>query len=1784
VKTIGIAMSLNYNKQLVNTLAFVLLCVGFLLISGNASADAYDHKMTVSPSTQSGDPEEQLQYTITIENTGDNDDTYDMTVTNSTIPTGYTAFILPSSLSVEEDESGTATLFVKIANRTTSTAEGGDTAQISFKSTSQNADLGGKSKTQTASLTVNNVYGTTLTPSVGEQTVNPNENVKFQVSVKNSGGNTEDSVTISFSANGVDSWDITPQPSTLTLDIDEIGYFNLSVTPDIEATAGLKSISIISTSEDGQTVASTSVTVKVNQLPALQVDKVGSSSKDVEAGKRVYYSFEVINKGNAVDTFNLAVDTSSLPEGWDASLDQDKISNLGVDDNITLTDVLVVKAPDNAAAESETSIIVTISSDFNSSVNSTYTSRSTVLQKFEPKISIVGEDTMSGKPEEQVNFTIKIANDGNGEDEISLTLMGGNSSWGQLGDSAFTLSAGTNATTTLRVTPPKDTEAKNGYILIVKATSEDDTTSASRNTFINVEQIFEVSVQVSGDSSKKGDPGDELTYAITVKNKGNGEDTVSLSLEGDKASWGSVIDEVELTSGESTSVNLTVNIDDDATVGDNDIVVRGTSEDNPSANDTGTVKVTVNKQFKVDVVVSSKSGDPGSTITYPVRVQNEGTGVDTFSVTIDDYPEGWSVDPVSFQVEDIEAGGEQVVNLNVSIRSGEDNKAFSINLTASSDEARKENPPKYVNTTVSIITIVNQEYWIELDLDDPGDINVAATVGIPTSVDFDVVNKGTGEDVVSLTATGPDGWTSVSFSSNYVSVEEGGQEEVSLFITVPEDTADQVYDIVVTGVSDCDTCDEEGARSNYAITFKVDVTLSRGVEISADVIQVSKLPGAVANFTVDLKNAGDGSDTILLSILDDDLSWASLNRTQVSLDKEGTGSVVVSVSLPTYDLNNLTNQERTALQGNSYEITIKAKSAGDLSVSQNVDLTTNIGQIYGAKIEVIGDKSVTSYPSTETDDSERTEKFTFKLTNTGNKQDTIDENIIATTYPDEWDVTLYQSSSCTSSFSGSIGAGQSKYLYLCAIPDQDSDIGNYTILTEFSPNGGSEPAETVSVTLEVASPKRDLEATAIDSSKEIYPEYEGSTTQNSVKFKVKLDNTGSNLDKFIPEVESSLEDDWSVTFWQDSSKTQTWPTSGVEIEDGELDDLWVFVEVNDEADEGNETIEISIRDEEDDPNARAEISLTVIVQRPEITISASKISLEIDGEIGNASTVKEEDTLVILVDVENTGTADADDVRIEVFYYPKKSPETQNEIDNLLIAGFELDEGKNTYVKTLYDKTTNIKSQNMKSIASDDWLIEGGEWYVEARADYDEDNDNGEILEPNENNNDARYSELLRVKPDLIIDTMRVDSKYSGESAQTPNIDDIVTFTVTVSNTGAADVKGARLYITADSSEDNEILKDRTNKDHVEFDVDAGETTDVRFRWKATEEEWSSFRAEINPVCEDYNIQDFECESDGDGFAAETDRMFDELGRYADNEYPRTGVFEQNEVEVKFETLPDFRIKKVAMDPRDPEVGESVEITVTVENIGNADWQISSKPLTVKFEDGTGNEWTSSVGESINQADTTEVKFTWKVPDEDNKDELTLTWTIEAGTGSFEIKQCNTCDEFSLGGGTDNDEYNQDLELVLPAVLGEIEFINTLTERELVKGVPLLWPVAILVGGLVLGMVAIPILRRRGGSSSSSGSEESDEGESNEDSGSEEAAVPSKIGVVIVSTVDGKTANVKVPSNMPVNKLLQNCIEKFQLPHANFAVMLNGAPVDVNLSLADAGLTDSCQIDLVPLE
>ena len=1135
-------------------LAALLLAAGLAMLAFLATpAQAGDSfTVDVSPVSQNGEPKDTVTYTITVENTGDNDDDYNLTITSSN-RSGWQEYIIPSQLAVKDGQSETATLYVKIGDRSDAPAD--YTEYVSFRVESVTQDAGTKNRQVTA--TVDQVYGTTMEINgTATQNTDPDKTVTFSVGIVNGEGNGDDTVSYSHSGNGSDDWSLVYDASS-RLDPDETDEVSVSVTPDINALAGLKSINFIGTSEDGETKSSVTINVRVNKLPDLNVVTVGPSGQDVEAGERVYYSFSVTNKGNAVDSFDLeVVNDTWYNDGWEASLDTEEISNLDVDESINLTNVLVIKAPANAAADDEATIKVKVISQANTSVYKTFTSRSTVEQDFEPKIRIGGSDTQSAKPDDEVVYTLNLTNEGNGDDDITLSLRGGNATWGTLGESSFTLAAGATESVELRVSAPKGTLAQNGYVITVRATSEDGITMYDRNVFLNVQQIFDISVSISGQTKKSGDPGDVLDYSILIKNKGNGDDTINLALEGDNADWGSIIEDVDLEADESITVNLTVNIDEDATFGDYTIPINGSSDESSSTYDSSTVTVSVSKQYKVDLIVSSKTGDPGSELVYAIRVQNQGTGIDSFALSIDNYPEGWIVQLESELVEDVPAGDESSVNLTVTIPSGEQNRAFETNITASSKEAANENPPKWVNTTVVVTTIVNQEFWIDLSVESS---TINAIIGIPVTTTINIENLGTGDDIVAMSVEAPANWTALEFNTSFLNVEEGSSGLVGLSITVPDGTNKGDYSIDISGVSNCATC-ANGTKSQDSLTLTIKVELSRGVEINADVNTIEKVPGSSAVFSVDVKNTGDGSDTILLSILDDDLNWATVVPASIELDKDQTASVMVTIALPEYDLDNLTTQERSALEGTQYEIRVKAKSAGDLAVSAEVDLTTNIGQIYGAKLETVGASFIESYPSTEASENDRREKFTLKLTNTGNRIDNINVETIATSYPDEWTVSIYTFPSCSTSFSGSIAAGQQKSLYLCVTPDQDAETGNFTIITEASAGAGSQPAVTAETTMDVREPSRSLTLQAADNEITLAPEV-GDDQKNTARFKITVTNDGSHDDTFLPELDDVLANGWTYGFYTKNtgSTGDKWGTNGEMIEDGQPDDLWFIV-------------------------------------------------------------------------------------------------------------------------------------------------------------------------------------------------------------------------------------------------------------------------------------------------------------------------------------------------------------------------------------------------------------------------------------------------------------------------------------------------------------------------------------------------------------------------------------------------------------------------------------------------
>ena len=396
-------------------------------------------------------------------------------------------------------------------------------------------------------------------------------------------------------------------------------------------------------------------------------------------------------------------------------------------------------------------------------------------------------------------------------------------------------------------------------------------------------------------------------------------------------------------------------------------------------------------------------------------------------------------------------------------------------------------------------------------------------------------------------------------------------------------------------------------------------------------------------FNVDVKNTGDGSDTILLSILDDDLLWASVSPSNVTLSKDATASVTITVALPEYDLTNLSNQERNALEGNQYEIRIKAKSSGDLSINAIEDLTTNIGQIYGASLTVVGSDSITTYPSTEESANDRREKFTLKLINTGNRNDIVNVETVATSYPDEWTVSIFTSATCSSgSFTGSISAGESKYLYLCITPDSDSDASNYTIITEASAGSGAEPAVQASTTLDVREPIRSVElvVSADENEVTLSPEV-GNSEKNTARFKITVTNTGSHDDKFTAELDNVLGSGWESDFFTKNSGTpgsssDKWSSTGQSLEKDQSKSLWFIALVDaDTVDEGNYTMSITVRNTEEETQSTTAVIINIAAPRRDMSATAIDEFQEIYPDYGGTST---QNSVKFKVKLDNTGS------------------------------------------------------------------------------------------------------------------------------------------------------------------------------------------------------------------------------------------------------------------------------------------------------------------------------------------------------------------------------------------------------------------------------------------------------------------------------------------------------------------------------------------------------------------
>lgn len=150
-------------------------------------------------------------------------------------------------------------------------------------------------------------------------------------------------------------------------------------------------------------------------------------------------------------------------------------------------------------------------------------------------------------------------------------------------------------------------------------------------------------VLLPSDVAKSGLPGDSVQYALTLTNTGNTTDSYNISADGNSWPTNLVSTVGPLVSGASTTINVYVTIPTDVAIETGDTAsITAVSQGDGSRSAVSSLTTTADFVHDCDLspTAENRSGAPGETVTYTLRITNTGNATDTFR--LEAYPGLWS--------------------------------------------------------------------------------------------------------------------------------------------------------------------------------------------------------------------------------------------------------------------------------------------------------------------------------------------------------------------------------------------------------------------------------------------------------------------------------------------------------------------------------------------------------------------------------------------------------------------------------------------------------------------------------------------------------------------------------------------------------------------------------------------------------------------------------------------------------------------------------------------------------------------------------------------------------------------------------------------------------------------------------------------------------------------------------------------------------------------------------------------------------------------------------------
>jgi len=430
-----------------------------------------------------------------------------------------------------------------------------------------------------ASVNVNVVqlnYSFSLNTALNHADAKPNETVQFQLTLKNT-GKKQDIIGLIVSPPPT-GWVVNLDKTSVNLASGGAVPLVLTMTSPVGTAAGTNgSVLVQATSQgDSNYKLYQPIWIKIKQVPGVKF-QLKTATKDMVGipGATVTYQFSVENSGNSNDTFALSVETQKQ---WTTTIEgSTSTGQLAQGGKKTIT--LKTTIPTTTLAADKEVVTLVAKSEFDTNYQQTAIATITCLQVFDLSASVT-PPTLAVNPGDSATFTIKLTNDGNGDDIVNTSLKGSPDipqDWTLTYDEKTTVRAGKEKDVLVTIQVPKTAAAQDYSITIQIVGGSGD--KIQKPVTLTVKQTYDLTVTALPVNAEVK-AGKTVVFQVTVKNNGNGEDTVDMSVDNLDPALTATFSETEfkVKPGASHDVTLTITVKSSAS-GSKPVVVKGTSKD-----------------------------------------------------------------------------------------------------------------------------------------------------------------------------------------------------------------------------------------------------------------------------------------------------------------------------------------------------------------------------------------------------------------------------------------------------------------------------------------------------------------------------------------------------------------------------------------------------------------------------------------------------------------------------------------------------------------------------------------------------------------------------------------------------------------------------------------------------------------------------------------------------------------------------------------------------------------------------------------------------------------------------------------------------------------------------------------------------------------------------------------------------------------------------------------------------------------------------------------------------